>query len=91
MTSPATPQWHPRTHAVHHQIQALCAELATLPTEERLTALAHLEHAVQTVVIEAVREAAVDARTEGWPLRRIGLHLNRSHEQIRLLTLPEVP
>ncbi|MFJ5890281.1 hypothetical protein [Streptomyces californicus] len=89
MTTPATPQWLQRAQALHDELSTLCADLTDLTVEERLTALAHLDHTLNALLGQTIREAAVDARTHHWSLRRIGTHLGRSHEQIRLLTTPE--
>lgn len=86
MTAPAPTHRHPGTRALHDQAQALCAELAALPFPERLSALADLDRALESVTGTAIQSAAADARTHGWPLRRIASLLNLSHEQIRILT-----
>ncbi|MFJ7527935.1 hypothetical protein ACIQ1S_23775 [Streptomyces griseus] len=89
MTTPATSEWLQRAHVLNDQLNTLCTDLAALPIEERLAALAHLDHALTTLTHQAVREGAIAARTLGWSLRRIGTHLHRSHEQIRILTTPD--
>ncbi|WP_406251744.1 hypothetical protein [Streptomyces cyaneofuscatus] len=89
MTTPAAPQWLQRAQALHDELSALCIDLTDLPIEERLTALAHLDHTINAFLNQAIRQAATDARSRRWSLRRIGTHLGRSHEQIRLLTTPE--
>ncbi|MFD3880660.1 hypothetical protein [Streptomyces microflavus] len=89
MTTPATPQWLQRAQALHDVLSTLSTDLTDLPIEERLTALAHLDHTINAFLNQAIRQAATDARTHQWSLRRIGTHLGRSHEQIRLLTTPE--
>ncbi|MFI5721483.1 hypothetical protein [Streptomyces cyaneofuscatus] len=89
MTTPAAPQWLQRAQALHDELTALCTDLADLTIEEQLTALAHLDHTLNALIGHTVRQAATGARTHGWSLRRIGTHLGRSHEQIRLLTTPQ--
>ncbi|MFF2225414.1 hypothetical protein ACFVV7_19090 [Streptomyces globisporus] len=86
---PPPRRWLQRAQALHDELSTLCNDLTHLPIEERLTALVHLDHTTNAFLNQTVRQAATDARKHQWSLRRIGTHLGRSHEQIRLLTTPE--
>ncbi|NJP65683.1 hypothetical protein [Streptomyces spiramenti] len=91
MPTPAT-EWQERIDLLHAQARALLDDLSGAPLDQRLAALARLEHGSAELYGEALRQAAIHARHQGWGLRRIGRATDRSHEQIRILTTqPDAP
>ncbi|MDT8911979.1 hypothetical protein [Amycolatopsis sp. PS_44_ISF1] len=86
MPTPAAHPWHTRIDQLHEQASALCAELSSAPIAERLTALAHVDRTFTHLYLDALRDTAIEARSAGWGLRRIGAATGRSHERIRILT-----
>lgn len=88
MPTPAAPSWQQRIRALQEISEQLCDDLVTAPLDERLAALAHLDRSFSALSHRVLAEAATDARAAGWSLRGIGHVLDRSHEQIRILTAP---
>jgi hypothetical protein len=75
--------WRARVESIRAHLQAFRAEVTLLPPIQRLRLLAELRQHLDEASGALVSDAIVDARADGWGLRRIAAAAGICHEQVR--------